>query len=246
MKLDNRVKCVLHICFVVLVYTALFELAFIGGADSLEQDPAVNLLTAISGVPAAEMFTEDKQMIIKWITAASLLFILAGREVYERLNQLKYMAVHRYGSYRKFYYSLMNRTTVCAVLYGGVGILITYALYFLHGNGEVGNLPFLKMGMIYLANILLLCLLQTLCMILTQGYTAGIVLLVAWFLVIFCGHWLLETKWIFLPSEWGMYLRSAEQIQGGVPDIAYLIQGCICALIWLVSPVILSKRKKIG
>ena len=65
----------------------------------------------------------------------------------------------RYGSYRNFYSSVLNETMCSALLCGAVGTAVTLLLYFPHGNAMLEGWQFLKMGIIYLTQILLLCIL---------------------------------------------------------------------------------------
>lgn len=83
----------------------------------------------------------------------------------------------------------MNKTVVNTLLYGVCGVGITYVLYLLGGNGQVSAAVFIKMSMIYILQLILLCLVQTVCMILFSGLysqCAGFDLLVCagsvWFL----------------------------------------------------------------
>ena len=148
----------------------------------------------------------------------------------------------RYGSYRRFYRSLINRTVLHVLLYGSIGVLAIYVLYSYTGNGQVCNIDFFEMSIIYLSQVLLLCLLQTLFMILTRGFTVSVILLVFWFVIAVCGHLFMKSGWIWLPVNWGMYLRGRKMVSGGVPSTAYYIQACVCILLWVGVPLVIKRR----
>lgn len=226
------------ILIVVCLYALLFVLCQLDVKDYMEQpDDREELLCMITGFPPAEMPLDSRMTMVKWMLAISVLFILAGKEVYDRQNNLKYIAMIRYGSYRGFYRSLMNRTVFHVLLYGGMGTLLTYILYTFGGNAQVGGVEFLGMGIVYLSQLLLLCLLQTVCMILTGGYAASVILLIIWFVTAICGHLVMKSGWVWLPVNWGMYIRGARVFSSGVPDTAYCIQAGACLLLWAGAPL---------
>lgn len=244
MRLDNKGKYVLHILGVICVYSLLFGLCLLGVRDFEGQpDERQELLCMISGFPLTDLPLDGKAAMIKWMLGLSVLFILAGREVYDRQNNLKYVAVIRYGSYRRFYRCLMNRTIAHVLSCGTVGTLTVYLLYRFWGNGQVGGREFLKMSVFYLLQVLLLCLLQTMCMILSGGYTAGVILLAAWFVMAVCGHLIMTSGWIWLPVNWGMYLRREEMVSGGVPETVCYMQAGVCILLWLGVPIVIKRKK---
>lgn len=244
---DTRVKYAVNIIFVICVYTILFEMRRLDAAYDIRyfgRKPASDirqLLGMLSGIPAGGVITDIQ--IYQWLLAASVIFILVGREVYERQNRLKYMAMLRFGTYRKFYYHLMNRAGFQTLLYGGTGMLVIFVLYAFKGNGQVGGREFLEMCGIYLPHLMLLCLLQTACMIGTGGYAASVVLLIFWLLMIVLGDWFLGEKWVWLPGNWGMYIRSAWLLDGGVPISAYYIQAGMCVLLWAVVPLVIKRKR---
>lgn len=241
--MDRKIKYAVNIIIVLCVYTVLFELCrldvkdYVGSFDDIEE-----LLCVISGFPLSELLIDYKTTMIKWMLALSVLFALVGKEIYDQQSNLKYIAMIRYGSYRRFYRSLMNRTVLSVLVYGSVGILITYVLYIFGGNGQVSNKEFLEMGTIYLSQLLLLCLLQTLCMILTRGYTASVILLILWFVMVMCGHLVMESEWMWLPANWGMYMRGTKVVSGGVSNAAYYIQAGACILLWTGVPLVIKRK----
>ena len=246
--MDNRLKYLKNMIMTILVYTVLFEQFFWGDTVFFNvKDEMWKMISATAGLPHDAfliLIGEDRIPALKWIIAELFLFVLAGRETYNRLKHLKYMAVIRYGSYRKFYFSLMNETVFRALIFGFVGVGTTCVLYSFQGSGIIGNRALLMMGMIYLSNILLLCLLQTVCMILIENNAASILLFVIWIIIQLHGWQLGNNIWIWLPPNWGMYLRSADIAEKGVPYIAYIIQIVGCIIIWILSPIALSKLKK--
>lgn len=241
--MDRKVKYVINSIIVLCVYTVLFEQSRLDVNHSIvEMGDMGELLCAISGL-SVQLMIELK--MTRWMLGLSVIFALVGREVYNQLCNLKYIAMIRYGSYRKFYRSLMTRTVVSTLLYGSCGTGITYVLYAYEGKGQVSNREFLEISVIYVSQLLLLCLLQTLCMILTQGYAASVLLLVSWFIMAMCGHMvpLLNVIWIWLPANWGMYVRGAKMVEGGVPDMAYYIQIGICVLLWIGVPFVVKRKQ---
>ena len=242
--MDRKVKYVVYIITVLCVYAVLFELCRWDVKDyNVKPYDIEELLCVLSGFPPAELPMDNKISMIKWMLALLVIFTLVGREIYDQQNNLKYIAMVRYGSYRRFYRSLMNRTVGYVLLYGSAGMLITYVLYVCEGNGQVGDVEFLEMCMIYLSQLLLLCLLQTLCMILTQGYTASVILLLLWFVMVMCGHLVVKAGWIWIPANWGMYIRGAKMVPGGVPDSAYYIQIGMCVLLWEGVPLVIKRKR---
>ena len=236
-KLDRTVRYGFNIIIVICVYTLLFEVSILDAQFFYtSSDNIVNLLCVISGVPPSDLLLEIP--MVKWMLAISVVFTLVGREVYDQQNNLKYIAMIRYGSYRRFYQGLMNITVINVLIYGSIGTLTTYALYIYKGYGQVSNIVFAEIYIIYLSQLLLLCLLQTLCMILTQGYTTSILLLLLWFLMVMFGHLTLRSAWSWLPANWGMYLRWAKVLPGGVKHTAYYLQAGMCFLLWLGIPLI--------
>lgn len=236
-------KYAMDIIIVVCVYAALFGLCWLDVKDYAVQAKDIEeLLCVISGFPLAELPMIQEMIMMKWMLGLSVIFTLTGRRVYDQQNNLKYIAMVRYGSYRRFYRSLMNKTAVNALLYGSAGILITYVLYTFGGNGQVSDVEFLEICLIYLSQIVLLCLIQTLCMILTKGYTASVALLILWFAMAMCGHLILQSNWIWLPVNWGMYIRGEKMISGGVPNTAYYIQIGVCFLLWAGVPLVIKRK----
>lgn len=240
MKLDRKVRYLVYIIIVLGVYALLFELCRWEVRNAAVQPQDIEgLLCVLSGFPTGVLM---ELSMLKWLLAFSVVVALVESEIYARQNHLKYIAIVRYGSYRRFYRSLMNRTAGGVLLYGSTGMLITYVLYACGGNGQVGGMEFLEMCMIYLSQLLLVCLLQTLCMILAQGYTASVILLVLWFAMAVCGHLVWAKGWIWLPANWGMYIRGEKMLAGGVPGAAYGIQIGLCILLWAGVPLLAKGR----
>lgn len=241
--LDRKIRYGINGIIVSCVYALLFYLClldiegYIGQPDDREE-----LLCMLTGFSLGEQPVDIRLVMIKWMMGLTVLFILVGREIYDRLNNLGYIAMIRYGSYRRFYRSLMNRTVCAALLYGGTSVLVIYALYTFFGNGQVGGRGFLEISIIWISQVLLLCLLQTICMILTGGSAASVVLLILWFAMVMCGHMVMETGWIWLPANWGMYIRGARVLPDGVPDTAYYIQASVCLLLWAGTPFMIKRK----
>ena len=174
MKLGKKGNYVVNIILVACVYAVIFALCKLDVKDYAKSYQDIEeLLCAVSGFRMTDLPMDIQGQMIKWMLSLSVVYILVGRDIYDPLNHLKYIAMVRYGSYRRFYQTLMNKTVVNTLLYGVCGAGITYVLYLLGGNGQVSTAIFIKMSMIYILQLILLCLVQTVCMILFSGYTAG-------------------------------------------------------------------------
>ena len=96
----------------------------------------INILTlsAIAGIPLVkfdDIFSFDKIIIIKWIMAISIIYILLGKDVYDKLFNLKYLALYRYDSYKKYYNTIINQTIFTSIIYSIFAVLTTYLLYII-------------------------------------------------------------------------------------------------------------------
>ena len=80
-------------------------------------------------------------------------------------------------------------------------------------------------------------------MILFSGYTASVLVLISWFVLVLCGSFLAGAHWRWLPANWGMYMRRAEMTEGGVTVTSYYIEGILCVLLWIVVPRIVKREK---
>ena len=244
MKLGKKGNYAVNIILVACVYAVIFALCKLDVKDYAKSYQDIEeLLCAVSGFRMTDLPMDIQGQMIKWMLSLSVVYILVGRDIYDLLNHLKYIAMVRYGSYRRFYQTLMNKTVVNTLLYGVCGAGITYVLYLLGGNGQVSAAAFIKMSMIYILQLILLCLVQTVCMILFSGYTASVLVLISWFVMVLCGSFLAGTHWRWLPANWGMYMRRAEMIKGGVTVTSYYIEGILCVLLWIVVPRIVKREK---
>lgn len=244
MKLGKKGNYVVNIILVACVYAVIFALCKLDVKDYAKSYQDIEeLLCAVSGFRMTDLPMDIQGQMIKWMLSLSVVYILVGRDIYDPLNHLKYIAMVRYGSYRRFYQTLMNKTVVNTLLYGVCGVGITYVLYLLGGNGQVSAAVFIKMSMIYILQLILLCLVQTVCMILFSGYTASVLVLISWFVLVLCGSFLAGAHWQWLPANWGMYMRRAEMTEGGVTVTSYYIEGILCVLLWIVVPRIVKREK---
>lgn len=244
MRLDRKGKYIIHIFIVLCTYGIIYFLCKLDVKGYVEPcNDIEELLCSVSGFTVTEFPLDVKGAMIKWMLALSVVYILVGREIYSQMNDLKYIAMIRYGSYRNFYRSLMNKTSITSLLYGICGVGITYVLYLCSGNGQVSNRDFLEMSVIYVLQLLLLCLIQTVCFISFSGYTVSVIVLILWFMVAMCGHFVVGENWNWLPTNWGMYIRSAKRIDGGVTNAAYGIQSIACVLLWIGTPFIIKRKR---
>ena len=146
MKLGKKGNYVVNIILVACVYAVIFALCKLDVKDYAKSYQDIEeLLCAVSGFRMTDLPMDIQGQMIKWMLSLSVVYILVGRDIYDPLNHLKYIAMVRYGSYRRFYQTLMNKTVVNTLLYGVCGAGITYVLYLLGGNGQVSAAVFIKM-----------------------------------------------------------------------------------------------------
>lgn len=243
--MDKIRKIVVPLGIVMAVFSLIFwenliECKSKAGQISDLQD----LLCAISGIPLVENFLDCSMMTMKWIFGFSVLFLFVGKESYVLINDLKYMALVRYGSYHHFYRMLMNQTVLKSLLYGTVGVGVTWLLYVWKGNGQLDQDAVLWMSALYIMHLILLCLVQTIGMILTGGFTSSIVLLASWMILAMSGHLLFPKLWKWIPASWGMYMRTDFVLDTGIFHMIICIEAFISLLLWWLMPGLLKKEVK--
>lgn len=226
------------------VFALLFGICLLDIKNYVElPDDRETLLCMLTGFPLSRQLFDARMTMLTWMSGIAVLYFLTGNQIYDQLERLKYIALIRYGSYQRFYRSLVNKTVINTLFCGGTGALVIYMLYAYMGNSQVRGTEFLKISAIWLSHLVLLCLAQTFCMIWRNGHIASIVLLVLWYGMAIAGHRIVTSGWIWIPANWGMYIRSADMISGGVPDAAYYAQTAICVLLWAGAPALLRRRK---
>lgn len=230
-------KYIIHISIVMLVFGLIFMEGILEIKDMAAGQPEDLrcLLCAISGIPLVENFLDESFLTMKWLLGFSVLVVLTGRECYVLLKDLKYIAMIRYGSYKKFYRMLLYQTVCHGFLYGFAGTGITYLLYIWQGNQQISHVTFFRIGMLYIVHLIFFCLLQTIFMILTGEYIAGMMLLAGWVIMAMSSHLYFPDFWRYIPSNWGMYVRTAAITEHGITNSNVYMQMGICLLLcWLV------------
>ena len=113
MKLGKKGNYVVNIILVACVYAVIFALCKLDVKDYAKSYQDIEeLLCAVSGFRMTDLPMDIQGQMIKWMLSLSVVYILVGRDIYDPLNHLKYIAMVRYGSYRRFYQTLMNKTVV--------------------------------------------------------------------------------------------------------------------------------------
>lgn len=111
MKLGKKGNYVVNIILVACVYAVIFALCKLDVKDYAKSYQDIEeLLCAVSGFRMTDLPMDIQGQMIKWMLSLSVVYILVGRDIYDPLNHLKYIAMVRYGSYRRFYQTLMNKT----------------------------------------------------------------------------------------------------------------------------------------
>lgn len=99
------------------MYAVIFALCKLDVKDYAKSYQDIEeLLCAVSGFRMTDLPMDIQGQMIKWMLSLSVVYILVGRDIYDPLNHLKYIAMVRYGSYRRFYQTLMNKTVVNTLL----------------------------------------------------------------------------------------------------------------------------------
>ena len=113
MKLGKKGNYAVNIILVACVYAVIFALCKLDVKDYAKSYQDVEeLLCAVSGFRMTDLPMDIQGQMIKRMLSLSVVYILVGRDIYDPLNHLKYIAMVRYGSYRRFYRTHMNKKEV--------------------------------------------------------------------------------------------------------------------------------------